>query len=150
MNSAGPITHNIAAVCLTKSFIFEIYHFWGWSCLLLCSRHGSLAWESETISDDRINPAQQLKYFTSKSGVFPHSRVSKLTYRLKPKESITAATLLIASVSLPHNSTRREQPHSNVRPAFFYTKAFVYNSVAICLIMTKRGPNFYIILLTVL
>ena len=26
---------------------------------------------------------------------------------------------------------------TNVRPAFFYTKAFVYNSVAICLIMTK-------------
>ena len=25
----------------------------------------------------------------------------------------------------------------NVRPAFFYTKAFVYNSVAICLIMIK-------------
>ena len=26
---------------------------------------------------------------------------------------------------------------TNVRPAFFYTKPFVYNSVAICLIMIK-------------
>ena len=26
---------------------------------------------------------------------------------------------------------------SNVRPAFFYTKRFVYNSVAICLIVIK-------------
>mgnify|MGYP001794265208 CR=1 FL=1 len=29
----------------------------------------------------------------------------------------------------------------NVRPAFFYTKAFVANSVAICLIMIKLLHN---------
>ena len=37
----------------------------------------------------------------------------------------------------------------NVRPAFFYTKVFIYNSMAICLIMTKllhptiQGPSIY-------
>ena len=30
---------------------------------------------------------------------------------------------------------------TNVRPAFFYTKPFVYNSVAICLIMNKLLHN---------
>ena len=38
---------------------------------------------------------------------------------------------------------------TNVRPAFFYTKHFVYNPVAICLIMIKllhhtvEGPSIY-------
>ena len=60
---------------------------------------------------------------------------------LSSKKSLTVAFLTVVILPIRNDNSSQLKDVClkliNVRPTFFYTKAFVYNSVAICLIMIK-------------